>query len=327
MVRDRRVAITGAAGFVGQALLTECLAAGEAVTALVRRSAALPAGASQHAQDLADDASLPPAVLQGVDTLYHLAAVAHRRADEGLLRRVNAELPVLLARQAAAAGVRRFVFLSSVGAQAQVAERPLTEADPPAPATPYGRSKLSAERGLAEVAADSGLEVTVLRPPLVVGWGAPGNLARLATWAVRGRPLPRATLRNRRSVVTLPELVAALRLAGTHPEAAGQTFLVANPEPLSSGALHCLLAAAVGRRPRFLPLPGPPLAALLRAAGRGAMAEGLFGDLQIDPTRIRQRLGWQPAGPVREAVAAALGAVDADTEPSRESSCHNPGRR
>lgn len=306
MTDGRRILVTGAGGFVGRALVAARLAAGEAVTAVVRNGP-LPAATHAHRQDLAERPALPPDLLSGVDTLYHLAALAHRGGvDAALLRRVNVELPVSLARQAAAAGVRRFVFLSSVGAQAQSSDAPLTEATPCEPATAYGRSKRAAEIGLAGVAADSGLSISILRPPLVVGPAAPGNLGRLAAWAARGRPLPSAALRNRRSIVTLPELVDALALAGAHPAADGETFLVANPTPLSSGELLRLLAAAAGRRARFLPVPGRPLAALLRAAGRGAMAEGLFGNLTIAPERIERRLGWRPAEPVRDAVRAAL---------------------
>lgn len=306
MTASRRVLVTGAAGFVGRALLAACAAAGEDATAIVRRPTAMAGAARAHAQDLAAELALPDVLLQGVDTLYHLAALAHGKGDARQLRRTNVELPLALARQAAAAGLRRFVFLSSVGAQAQSAATPLTEGLPPRPASAYGRSKREAELELQAVAAETGLELVILRPPLVVGRGAPGNLARLAAWAAAGRPLPHATLRNRRSLVSLPELVSALRLAAECPLAAGEIFLVANPEPLSTGDLFRLLAAAAGRSARFVPLPRLAVEPLLRASGRSAMADGLFGDLLIDPSRIRDRLGWRPAGRIEQAVATAL---------------------
>ncbi len=302
----RRIVVTGAGGFIGRALVTALRAEGHHVVGQ-RRDDGRGDESEGHRQDFAASLRLPPGLLEGADCLYHLAALAHRGApDADLLRRLNVELPLTLARQGAAAGLRRFVFLSSIGAQAQVSDQPLSEQDPCHPLSAYGRSKRAAEVGLAAVAIETGLELVVLRPPLVVGHGAPGNLARLARWAAQGRPLPRATLRNRRSLVTLGELVDALRLSGSHPAAAGRTFLVANPQPLSSGALFRALAAAAGREARFLPLPAAPLSLLLRAAGRAAMAEGLFADLLLSPSALIEQLDWQPAAPLPEALAAAL---------------------
>lgn len=301
--------VTGASGFIGRALFRALIAEGRAVTGIARKGP--DSLGNWHAQDLAEDQALPAGLMKGADTLYHLAALVHSGAPRGpaekaRLKRMNVELPEKLARQAAAAGVRRLVFLSSIGAQARSSSMPLDERGPCRPADAYGASKLAAEEALRRVAAETGLEVAILRPPLVVGPGAPGNLARLIAWARKGRPLPSATLANRRHVVGVTNLVAALRLAATHPAAAGETFLVADPDPLSTGALYRLLAEAGGLQARFLPLPRGPLAWSLRRAGRTAMAEGLFADLLLDASKIRQRLGWRPARPLAEEARAAM---------------------
>jgi len=301
--------VTGASGFIGKALFRSLIEEGRAATGIARKG---PESLGQwHAQDLAEDQALPPGLIKGADTLYHLAALVHgaaprNAAERARLQRMNVDLPERLARQAAAAGVRRLVFLSSIGAQARCSATPLTEEGPCRPADAYGASKLAAEVALRRVAAETGLEVAILRPPLVVGPGAPGNLARLIAWARRGRPLPAATLGNRRQVVGLGNLVAALRLAAVHPAAAGETFILSDAEPLSTGALFRLVAEAAGREARFLPLPEAPLAWLLRRTGRAALAEGLFGDLLLDAGKARRVLGWRPERPLAEELRAAL---------------------
>jgi nucleoside-diphosphate-sugar epimerase len=301
--------VTGASGFIGRALFRSLIEAGRGATGIARQGLL---GLGQwHRQDLAEDQVLPQGLIRGVDTLYHLAAVVHQRpprgeAERARLQRMNVELPERLARQAAAAGVRRLVFLSSIAAQARSSSALLDETGPCRPADPYGASKLAAEQALRRVAAETGLAVAILRPPLVVGAGAPGNVARLAAWVRKGRPLPKATLRNRRSVVGVTNLVAALRLAAEHPNAAGETFLVAEPEPLSTGALFRLLCQVAGREARFLPLPRALLAQALRLGGRQALAEGLFADLRLDAGKLRRHLGWAPAKSIAEEAAAVM---------------------
>jgi nucleoside-diphosphate-sugar epimerase len=304
--------VTGASGFIGRALFRSLIEEGRAATGIARKGPH--SLGTWHAQDLAEDQALPAGLMKGADTLYHLAALVHAGAPRGAmenarLQRMNVELPEKLARQAAAAGVRRLVFLSSIGAQARSSQAVLDERGPCRPADAYGASKLAAEEALRRVAAETGLEVAILRPPLVVGAGAPGNLARLISWARKGRPLPAATLANQRNVVGVTNLVAALRLAAAHPAAAGETFIVCDSEPLSTGALFRLLGEAAGRPARFLPLPQAPLAWALKRAGRSALAEGLFGNLLLDAGKIRQRLGWQPARALADELRAAVAAA------------------
>lgn len=302
--------VTGAAGFIGRALVAHLLRRGDRVIAVARRAGAPAANLTWHEQDFLDEPALPRALLRDVEHLYLLAALAHRpapRDEAGLaaLERLNVEHPATVARQAAAAGVQRLVFLSSIGAQSGSAGGRVTPGTPCRPATAYGESKRRAELALAAVAGESGLAVTVLRPPLVVGPGAPGNLARLAARAAAGKPLPSGTLRNRRSLVGLTGLVEALDLAARHPDAAGQTYLVAETPPLSAGALYRRLAEAAGREGRFLPLPGWLLGPLLRLAGRGAAADGLFGSLELEDPRLAA-LGWRPSLALGEEITRAV---------------------
>jgi len=303
--------VTGAGGFVGRALVRHLLDAGETVVAVARGPGPVAPGLRWHAQDLEREPALPDGVLAGVERVFLLAALAHRPAPRDAaatarLQRINVEHPATVAAQAASAGVRRLVFLSSIAAQGAGNGQPLTPASPCRPTTAYGRSKLAAERALAAEAASSGLAITLLRPPLVVGPGAPGNLARLVARARAGRPLPAGTLRNRRSLVGLTGLVEALDLASRHPDAAGLTLLVAEPPALSTGEFYRRLAAAAGRSARFLPLPTAPLAWLLRRLGRQAVADGLFGCLEIDDPRLHD-LGWRPSRPLAEEIARAAG--------------------
>ncbi len=301
--------VTGAGGFIGRALVEHLLAGGDEVVAVGRRAGAPRAGVTWHPQDLAEQPTLPRALLAGVERVFLLAAMAHRgpprdAAGQAALRRLNVEHPAAVARQAAAAGVQRLVFLSSIGAMGSSGSQPFTPDTPCRPTTDYGRSKLASETALRQIAGETGLPLAILRPPLVIGPGAPGNLPRLIARARAGRPLPRGTLANRRSLVGLTGLVAALDLVARHPDAVGQTFLVAEPPPLSTGALYQRLAQSCGRPARFLPVPTAPLDWLLRRLGRGATADGLFRDLVIDDPRLRQ-LGWQPGRSLDEEIRRA----------------------
>jgi nucleoside-diphosphate-sugar epimerase len=306
--------VTGAGGFVGRALVHHLLAAGETVVAVARHPGAAGPGLRWHAQDFAVDPGLPTDLLAGVERVFLLAALAHRPAPRdataaATLRRVNVEHPAAVARQAAAAGVRRLVFLSSIGAQTGSTESNVTPETPCRPVNAYGASKRAAELALGAVAAETGLEIAMLRPPLVVGPGAPGNLARLVARARTGRPLPAGTRRNRRSLVGLTGLVEALVLASNHPAAAGATFLVAEAPPWSTGALYRGLGDAAGQRVRFLPLPTAPLDWLLRRFGRQAQADGLFGSLEICDPRLAA-LGWLPSRPLAVEIARAMLAAE-----------------
>ncbi len=249
--------------------------------------------------DLADAPDLREA-LAGVAAVIHLAGRAHvmreTAADvDGAFRRANVEATHQLAAQAAAAGVRRFVFLSSVKVNGErTGDRPFTEADAPAPEDAYGRSKQAAEQALHGIAAATGLEVAIIRPPLVYGPGVKANFLRLLRLVERGMPLPLASVRNRRSLVGVSNLCDLIVRCLAHPAAAGETFLVSDQQDLSTPELIRAIAAAMGRPARLVPFPVAALRLAGRLAGQGDAVERLVGSLQVDSTKATRLLGWTP---------------------------------
>lgn len=293
------VAVSGASGFVGRALVGMLAAdARFACRACYRQfPAEPPANVAVHLTgDLDNTAGWQPA-LDGAQAVVHVAARAHVLRDEeadpaAAYRRTNVEGSLALARSAIAAGVRRFVFISSikVNGEATPADRPFTPEDPPAPEDDYGRSKLETERALAALAAETGLELVVLRPPLVLGPGARGNLERLSRWIGRGIPLPFGALRNRRSLIHVESLGRAIMAALVVPQAAGRTYLVADRD-WSTPDLVRSLAQEAGRDARLLPVPASLLRVAGRLSGRQAEVERLVGSLLVDPTASFADLG------------------------------------
>lgn len=306
-----RVLITGASGFVGRRLAAACLERGWQVAASGRgeRSPAALAGRVRWHQvgDLADRIDYGPA-LAGAQAVVHLAARVHEMtggADLAAYRRCNAEGAAALAAQAQAAGVERFVFLSTVkvnGERSPGADpRPLREADAPAPADPYAASKWEAEQRLGELFSAGGL--ITLRPPLVYGPGVGANFLRLLRWVDRGIPLPLAAIDNRRSLLYTGNLCDAICTALAREPAPAGTFFVADDEAPSTPALVRALAAGLGRPARLWPLPGPLLRAGAAATGQSAALARLTESLLVDTTRIARELDWQP--PVAQAAGIA----------------------
>jgi len=304
-----RVLVTGANGFVGRALGRELLRRGRRVRAAVRRDAGLPDGCEARVVgDLGPDTDWS-AALDGVDAVAHLAARVHvvreRAVDpSAAFRRTNVEGTLRLARSAATAGVRRLVFLSSVKVLGEATpDGPFTDSSPANPRDPYGASKREAETGLSELAARSGMEVVILRPPLVYGPGVKGNFLSLLRLIERGVPLPLGGVRNQRSLLYLGNLVDAVDLCLSHDGAAGRTFLIRDGEDLSTAELVRRLAAALGRRAPLFPLPEGVLRLAAGCIGRRAAAQRLLGSLTVDDRRIRSELNWQPPFTVDQGLA------------------------
>jgi nucleoside-diphosphate-sugar epimerase len=308
------VVVTGAAGFVGRAVTAALLRTDRPV----RRALRTPSGDAPQAGvtdyvvgDLGADARWE-GVLDGADSVVHLAARVHvlddRAADPlAAYRRVNVAGTRRLAEAAARAGVRRMVFLSTVKVHGErTAGRPFTEADQPAPEDPYGRSKAEAEAALAAVAAATGLEVVVLRPPLVYGPGVGANFLALVRAVDRGLPLPFASAANRRSLVYVENLADAVVRCIDSGAAAGGTFLVDDGQPRSTADLVRAIAAALGRPARLWPCPVRLMRCAARLVGRGAMAERLLGDLEVDSRSLRTRLAWTPPVRFEDGVAATV---------------------
>jgi nucleoside-diphosphate-sugar epimerase len=239
-------------------------------------------------------------ITRGIDCVVHAAARVHARGRRSVhpltdIREVNVTATERLARQAARDGVKRFIFVSSIGVNGVCTRaRGFTEADLPQPYNAYAKSKLAAEKALFDIASGSAMEVVVLRPPLVYGRGAPGNFRLLANWIRRGWPLPfGAVMNNRRSVLFLDNLTDALLRCATHPEAANKVFLIADREPVSTAQLILEMGRAM-RRPARLWNIRLPRAWLGRAAHMSAALRQLLDSLVIDTTRIRGELDWAP---------------------------------
>ena len=289
-----RILVTGASGFIGTALCRELRARDHAVRAAVRSVADEEPDRLERVvvTDIAGEFDRG-ALLDGIDAVVHLVAVAYGAVDEAMLRRINVEAAERLAR-AAAGRVRRFVFLSSVKAHGEESGgRAFSESDMLRPEDAYGRAKLEVERLLREIAAGAGMELAVLRPPLVYGPGVKGNFLRLLRWVDSGWPLPLGAVDNRRSLIYVGNLVDAIARCVEHPEASG-TFLVGDDESPSTPELVSRIASALGRSARMWPVPVSWLRLAGRIAGREEEVRRLVGSLAVDTSLARTRLGWQP---------------------------------
>lgn len=309
------VAITGAGGFVGRAVCMRLATAGMSVRAVVRGRPAPPhAGADVTELRVSDlrEVDVQHTVCDGVDAVVHLAARVHRFDDatatsERAYQAENVDLTAQLARAAAKCGVRRFVFLSSIKAVGETSgATPLGPAAAPSPSDPYGRSKLAAERQLATIAAESGLEFVIIRPPLVYGPEVGANFRRIVEWVARGLPLPLGSLQNRRSFVSVWNLADLIARTVGHPGAAGQILHVADERAVSTQELIRLIASGLGRSPRLLPFPPALLAAGLAALGQRQIAERLIGTLEVDFSRTRELLDWSPPLGIEQGVVRAV---------------------
>ena len=304
------IAITGANGFVGKVLSQQLVLRGHGVTGIVRRAASTVQGVQEWVYPGSDFKGLEnhwPSSLQ-VDALIHLAARVHMMGETSgnlldLYRSANVEGTMRLAQAAHRAGVRRFVFVSSIKAVGERSHgRAIRESDDPAPTDPYGVSKLEAERALLEFGAQSGLEVVVVRPPLVYGPGVRANFLRLMGAIARGLPLPLGAIGAQRSLVFVENLADAIACCAVDPRAAGQTFHVTDGDDLSVAQLVRTLAAYLDAPARLLPLPGSWLRLVGKITGRTAEVDRLIGELRLDCSHIREALDWRPPYTVDEGL-------------------------
>ena len=298
--------VTGATGFVGTALCDRLAASGYRVVPAVRSRSGLPHEVVVGNLDSSTD--WRPA-LTGCDAVIHLAARVHVMDDTAqnplaLYRATNTEATLNLARHAAQAGVKRFVFISTIKVNGEGRAEPYRESDAAAPGDAYAISKWEAEQGLRQIAADTGLEVVILRPPLVYGPGVKANFQRLIHIVKRGWPLPLGAIRNRRSLLYLGNFVDAIRLCVEHPAAAGQTFLLDEGVPVSTPELIRAVARALGRPAHLLAVPVWMLEAAGTLLGKRAAVARLTGSLFVDSSVIRSRLGWVPPFTLEQGLAA-----------------------
>lgn len=303
-----RVLVTGANGFVGRAMCQQLAARGVSFVPVTRREDQAAPGALVVGE-LAGDTDWS-AALADVDVVVHLASRVHVMCDRAAdplaeFRRVNTQGTLNLARQAAAAGIRRFVFVSTVKVNGEGGPQPYTEDDQPIPQGAYARSKWEAECALREIAGSSAMALVIVRPPLVYGPGAKANFLSMMRWINRGVPLPLGAIHNRRSLVALDNLVDFLMTCITHPAAANQTFLVSDGEDLSTTQLLVRMAAALERPARLLPVPEWMLKVTASLLRKGEFAQRLCGSLRVDIAKARALLGWSPPLSVDEGLRRA----------------------
>jgi nucleoside-diphosphate-sugar epimerase len=308
------VLVTGANGFVGRRVCRELLRRGQAVRAVVRSASAgrdLP-GAVFALGDLCTTSAWEP-VIDGIEAVIHTAArvhIMHDTAKDSLdaFRAVNVRITEALARAAAAHGVRRFVYVSSikVNGDSTSHDAPFTASDEPGPRDPYGVSKWEAEEALRRISNETGLEVAIVRPPLVYGPGVRGNFIRLIRLVNAGAIFPFSSIRNARSLVYVDNLVSALLACAAERAAAGQTYLVRDSEDMSTPELIRRLAHVLRKKPRLVPAP----VALLKLAGvltgTAMEVDRLTGSLRVDSSHIRDTIGWAPPYSVDEGLAETV---------------------
>lgn len=309
----RTVLVTGGSGFVGRALVSRLdRVSGKHVRATVRQGKRdrIDCGDVFELESLDGETKWKDA-LHDIEVVVHTAARAHVLKDAATdplaeYRRVNVEGTKSLACQAAEMGVRRFVFISSIGVNGNSNTSPFRAGDRPNPGDPYAISKYEAEQELKRLAAVTGLEVVIVRPPLVYGPDAPGNFGKLVEWVRRGVPLPLGAVDNCRSLVARDNLIDLITICIDHPAAANEVFLVSDGEDLSTTDLLRRVGQAMNRRARLIPLPPRLLEVFAGMLGQRAMARRLLSSLQVDISKTRGLLGWEPPISVDEGLRRAV---------------------
>ncbi|MGA4446369.1 UDP-glucose 4-epimerase family protein [Ectopseudomonas chengduensis] len=308
-----KIFLTGSTGFVGSALLAELKKLSDCRVVSAVRSAVSSASDDVVVVGNIDDTTDYSSALNGVDVVVHSAARAHIMRDEvadplAEYRNVNVEGTLNLAKQAVAAGVKRFVYISSikVNGESTTGLSAFTESDSAKPEDPYGVSKHEAEEGLRLLAEETGLEVVIIRPPLVYGPGVKANFLSLVKLSATGLPLPFGSVNNHRSMVYVGNLVSFIIHCIRHPAAANETFLVSDGEDVSLRNLVTYIRLCFGRSPRLLPVPVGLFKLAGALAGKRGMVDRLVGDLQVDSSKVRTLLGWVPPYTVEQGIAATV---------------------
>lgn len=305
--------VTGANGFVGRVVCSTAISRGMDVRGCVRHTSKILAGIKGVAVGDVDDSTDWQQALAGCDVVIHLAARVHvmkESAQDPLteFRRINVLGTERLARSAVYAGVKRLVYVSSVKVNGEETPngRAYTEYDLADPQDPYGVSKYEAEQTLHRISKETGLEVVIVRPPLVYGAGVKGNFAQMIAVLAGGIPLPFASVHNKRSLIYVGNLVDALILCATHPAAVGQTYLVSDNEDISTPDLLVKLGTAMGKKPVLFSFPARLLKLAGHLAGKADRVARLLGSLQVDSSKIQRELDWVPPFSMKEGLKITL---------------------
>ena len=304
------VLVTGANGFIGNALCRRMLAEGWHVRGAVRsaaQKAVLPQGVDGVEIGTIDSNTEWEPALDDIEAVVHLAAKVHVMDESSAdpiieYRKTNVDGTKHLVQIAESKKVRRFVYVSSIKVNGEERADPYTEADQPAPVDPYGISKFEAEQELQSIAGKTGLELVIVRPPLVYGPEVKANFLQLIKLVDRGIPLPLAGVTNRRSLIFLGNLIDALLNCIVHPKAAGKTFLLSDGEDLSTSELIQKISFALGRSTRLFPLPSEFLRFIGRLTGKTKAVSRLLESLSIDSSKIRIELDWKPPFSMEEGL-------------------------
>lgn len=312
-MKRTKILVTGASGFVGSALVKRLAdsSSHETIAAVRTNDFIAPSGvAICKVYGLGFDTDYRD-VLTGVDVVVHCAARVHIMNDSAanplaMFRLINVEGTLNLARQAADSGAKRFVFLSSikVNGEGSQSSRPFTPEDTPNPSDPYGVSKFEAEVGLRKIAESSGMQLVVVRPPLVYGPGVKANFYTMMSWLYRGGPLPFGAIFNKRSFVSIDNLVDLLYVCLQHPSAGNEIFLVSDGKDLSTTELLRLMANALGKPARLMPVPVWLMRAVATLVDRRSLSSRLFDSLQVDISKTESVLGWTPPVSIDKALSS-----------------------
>jgi nucleoside-diphosphate-sugar epimerase len=310
----KRILVTGATGFIGSVLCTRLHSEGGQVRGTLLASeppSAIGSGVEPVVIEPLGVYTPWQHALAGIDTVIHLAARVHIMDDPSAdpiceFRKVNVDGTTRLAREAAKAGVKRFVFISSIKVNGEESPMPYTADSPPMPSDPYGISKWEAEQALRQIETEFGLEVVVVRPTLVYGPGVKANFRSLLNMVSKGIPLPLASVANKRSLIYVENLVDALVVCAKHPAAAGNTYLVSDGDDVATSELIRRIAAALNVPDRLFPAPEALLHLAGKMTGKSAAVNRLLGSLTVDISKIQRELGWVPPFTMAQGLARTV---------------------
>jgi nucleoside-diphosphate-sugar epimerase len=306
-----KILLTGASGFVGRSLCQAAVNQNINVRAFLRSPQSPIPSAVETVLLESINSPIPPTALTDIDTVIHLAARAHILDDQAAdpaaeFFKINTQGTLNIAKAAIEAGIKHFIFISSIGAMTTTSTEILTEKSPCHPDTPYGQSKLAAEQQLIELCQSSAMAYTIIRPTLVYGPGNPGNMARLINLINKKLPIPLGSITNQRSFTYVGNLVDAILTCLTNPAAHNQTFLISDGQDLSTPELIRRLAQASGQTATLLPIPPALLTLLGQLTGQSSAIEKLLGSLAVDTTHIQTTLGWQAPYSIEEGIQATV---------------------